>query len=582
MDRLTVVLDPVGAYGRIGANLRNWVVHLDSLATNPLGPAVSLVVGGLALLFLARWRQPQWHSVWALGTIGISSVLWLSLSNQVPPAELVRPWDPFLIPAGSLVWIVDGWASLGGLLAFCVAAIAVLYNWDTTGWRTARLHSYHLLTLAAVLAVCSATNLLTLAFCWVFFEVTLLARNATRPQAVSAAVGAAGVLLVWLALIVAGLEGAQVPMLSDSLPPLARALLLIAVVWRVASYPLHFWFTVDRQPAGLTALADYLLPAIVGLVLLGRIYNADTAAALQQPVWLAVILMAVLGTALVAWLDTNSDRSLLYVVVNRVTWAVAAVAFMPATGPSAVAWSLLVVALGISGLLVGLAIARAWAWRWPLAIATLCLIGIPGTVGFPVLASLAQLPELATGVLPGFDLLRWVLILLAEALAVAALLRHWLGSASSRAGAGGQAPGRVYAARYLAAFVLFAAPMLAFGLRPSLVGVWSGENASAAIYAPLMSQLRALPLWFWLAQAISLGAAYLLARMQHQALLRQETWTRTVARVASLTWLQQGLVTAGAFVSKASFALSWILDGEGYIGWVILTALLIGLVWAGP
>lgn len=90
---------------------------LDSLVTNPLGPAVPLVVGGLALVFLARWRRPVWHSVFALGVIGISGLLWFSLANLTIPAELVRPWDAILIPVGELVWRVDGWAWLGGMLA---------------------------------------------------------------------------------------------------------------------------------------------------------------------------------------------------------------------------------------------------------------------------------------------------------------------------------------------------------------------------------------------------------------------------------------------------------------------------------
>ncbi len=579
VDSPAVVLDHVRRYGRIQANLRNWVVHLDFLATNPLGPAVPLVVGGLALVFLARWRRPQWHSVWALGVIGLSSLLWFVISNRVPPAELVRPWDPVLAPASELAWRVDGWAALGGLLALCVAAIDILYNWDMAGWHTARRHTYHLFTLAAVLAICSAPNLLTLAVCWVLFEVTLFARNASRPQAIPAAIGAAGALLIWLALFVTGSTAAQAPMLSDALLPVARALLLVAVLWRIAAYPLHFWFVAGTQPIGLTAAVDYLLPAVAGLVLLGRIYNPDAAVALQQPVWLALMLMALLGTGLVAWLDKHPDRSLLFVVVNRITWAVAAVVCMPAAGPSAVVWSLLFVALGVSGLVVGLMIARAWGWRWPLGIAVLCLIGFPATVGFPVLASVVQLPTFAAGLLPGFDLLRWLLVILAEALGIAALLRHWPGTQSARAGTAWHAPGRVYAVRYLAGFVLFAVPMLAFGLRPPLVAAWSGGDNTAAIFAPLITQLRTLPWWFWVTQVFSLSVAFLLLRTQRQA--RPETWARPVAQVASLGWLQQGLQSAGKFLSRASFGLSWVLDGEGYIGWVILTALLIWLVWAG-
>lgn len=554
---------------------------LDSLVTNPLGPAVPLVVGGLALVFLARWRRPVWHSVFALGVIGISGLLWFSLANLTIPAELVRPWDAILIPVGELVWRVDGWAWLGGMLALCVAAIDILYNWDSAGWRTARLHTYHLLALAATLTVTSATNLLTLAMCWILFEVTLFARNVTRPRAVSAALGSAGALLIWLALVVAGSAGAQAPMLSDIVSPLARALLLIAVLWRVAGYPLHFWFTAEKPPAGLTALCDYLLPAVVGLVLLGRIYNPGAAMTLQQPTWFALMLMALLGTGLVAWLDAALDRSLLYVVVNRATWAMAAVIFMPVTGPAAVVWPMLTVALGISGLLVGLMIARAWAWRWPLGIAMLCLLGIPGTVGFPVMASLAQLPSLTTDLLPGFALLRWLLVILAEALAVAALLRHWPRAGSERSVPTWSTPGRIFAARHLAGFVLFAVPMLALGLRPPLVEAWLGSSGTALIFEPVITQVRALPLWFWILQALSLAGAYLLLRTRQQVLTNQEARTRAVVHVASLTWLQNIIRVVGGFLSKASFALAWILDGEGYVGWVIVTGLLMWLMLGG-
>ncbi len=548
---------------------------------SPLGPAVPVMVGGLALIVLARWHQPHWHSALALGAIGLSGLLWFGLSNLANPAELIRPWDPLLIPAGELIWVVDGWAWLGGLLALCVAAIDILINWGAAGWRSARQHAYHLLALAAVLTISSAMNLLTLAACWILFEVTLFAHNVARPRTVPAAIGAAGVLLIWLALVLAGSAGAQASMLSDSLPPLARSLLLIAALWRVASYPLHFWLVAEKHPTGLSALSDYLLPGVAGLLLLGRIYSPAAAVALQQPVWLALILLTLLGSGLVAWLDTHPDRSLLYLVVNRVTWAVAAVVFMPAAGPSAVAWSLLTVALGTSGLLVGLMIARAWSWRGPLAVAMLCLVGLPGTVGFPVVASLAQLPAFATGVLPGLDLLRWLLVLLAEALAVAALLRHWPSVANGRAGSTWQAPGPVFATRYLAGFILFAVPTLALGLRPPLLGAWLGSVPVPPMFAPLLSQLRALPLGFWLFQAVSLGAAYFLLRARHEIIAQQETWLRSVAQLASLGWLQQGLQVAGGFLTKASFGLSWILDGEGYIGWVIVTVLLLWLILGG-
>ena len=175
----------------------------------------------------------------------------------------------------------------------------------------------------------------------------------------------------------------------------------------------------------------------------------------------------------------------------------------PATGAAAAAWPIITVALGLSGLVVGLASARVSGWRLPLALAMLALIGIPATIGFPVRVTIATLPTLQDALLPGLNILRWLLTLLADMVAVAAILRHWPAASPTTAGETltGQ---RWLATRHLIGFVLFAAPLLALGLQPPLLARWLGLLEPTVLFDSWWSQMRGLSVWMWLGQGLSL------------------------------------------------------------------------------
>ena len=509
-----------------------------------------------------------------------AGLLWYRLRSLPDQALLERPWEIMVLPTAQLVWQVDGWAWLCGLLALLVTAIEILFNWDSAGWNTPQVHSRRLLALVAALAVVSSNNLLTLAGMWVLFEIALLARAIARPQQPVVVTGAVGSLLVWLALSLTGLDSAQLPLGAGALASLPILLLLLAGLWRVAFYPFHAWLLASTAYARPAHLTEFLLPATVGLTLLGRVYQTDLALALRQPVWLAIGLLGLLGSSLAAWLDTNQERSLLLVAVNRVTWCVVAMILSPVVGPTAAVWPLMTVTLGLSGMVVGLALVRVAGWRLPLALAMLALIGVPGTVGFPVRITLATLPTMQESLLPGLNLLRWLLTWLADTIAIAAILRHW--PAATRTPSVeilfGQ---RWLVARHLLGFALFAAPLLTLGLQPPLLARWLGLLEPSPLFDSLWTQVRLLPGWMWLVQGLAAGLGFLLARWRPRLLVAQVAQQRIVAQIVDLGWLLAGLRGFGRGLNLASSTITGLLDGAGYVGWLALIMLLAWFLQAG-
>lgn len=537
-------------------------------------------MGALVLVLLARWRQPGWHSLLATLTALAAGLLWYRLRGAPDLPVLEQPWEVMVLPAATLVWRLDGWAWLCGLLAILVTVFEILFNWDSAGWSTPRVHSRRLLALAAALAVVASNNLLTLASMWMLFECALLARHATRPQQSVTVADALGGLLIWLAISLTSLELAQLPLGAGALTSLPLLLLLLTGLWRVAAYPFHPWLLADTSSSRPARLAEFLLPMTAGLALLGRLHQAGLAAQMQQPVWLAIGLAGLLGSSLAAWLDPNQERSLLLVAVNRIVWCMTAMVLSPTVSQAAAAWPALTLTLGLSGLLIGQAIARTSGWCGPLALSMLALIGLPGMIGLPIRTILATLPTMQDALLPGLDTVRWLLTLLADSIAVAAILRHW--PAAVRIGS----PNDLLAQRWpivrqLAGFVLFAAPLLTLGLRPDLLAGWLGLMEQNQLVEPLWAQIQRLSVWMWAIQAAAIGAGFLLARWRSRLLAAQITRQRIITQVVSLDWLLAGLRAAGRGVAAFTAQLAGLLDGAGYVGWLALVVLIAFLLQTG-
>lgn len=553
---------------------------MSATLASPIGPVISLLAGALALVLLVRWRQPGWHSGIAALSVLMAGLLWYQLRSMTDQAVFEHSWEVMVLPPAHMVWQVDGWAWLCGVLALLVTAIEILFNWDSAGWNAPQVHSRRLLALAAALLVVSSSNLLTIASMWILLEIALIARGVAQPQQAVVVSGAVGGLLVWLALSLSGLDSAQLPLTAGALASLPILFLLLACLWRLAFYPFHAWLLASASYGRPTRLTEFLLPATVGLALLGRIYQVELAVELRQPVWLAVGLVGLLGSSLAAWLDPNQERSLLLVAANRVTWCIVAMILSPATGQAAAAWPIMTVTLGLSGLVVGLAIARVSGWRLPLALAMLALIGIPATIGFPVRVTIATLPTLQDTLLPGLNILRWMLTLLADMVAVAAILRHWPAAPPTTAGEmlTGQ---RWLATRHLIGFVLVAAPLLALGLQPPLLARWLGLLDPTVLFDSWWAQMRGLSVWMWLGQGLAIGAGYLLSRGRPRLLTAQTAQQRVIAQVVDLDWLLTSLRLAGRGFTLAVHYVTSLLDGAGYVGWLALTVLLIWLLQTG-
>jgi len=222
-------------------------------------------------------------------------------------------------------------------------------------------------------------------------------------------------LAVPAALVFLGEESVRVALSSGPFAPLVLGLLWIAALVRAGVYPFHFWLSGPGHTDAGGRAALHLVVPLTGLWLLGRVNQVSGADWLRRPEWAALGALALLGTAIVAWVADDDNLRWRWVALNRASLIVLAVYMVALAGAQAQVWLLITFALGGALLLVGMVTHRRWGWRWPIILAALAVWGVPGTPGFLARLVLVFPTNLPVAV-PLF-----VLILISEALLVAAL-----------------------------------------------------------------------------------------------------------------------------------------------------------------
>ncbi len=541
-----------------------------SWLAQPLGPSFILVGGTVALLLL-RWLPWPQASAWgaALATLAGMAAL---VALRSPSAAILagRPWSSLLYDVeGGIAWQVNAWTWASGALILLFLFVVILLGWE----RRERLSGYYraadLALAAAALAVTFSANLLTLASMWVVMESVALARLTIEPtyepETGRMGLSAASVLLMALACALSGPALLTVPFAAAPLTPLTQALLTAAIALRAAVYPLHGWLTHSRLPTSSDRLIVYLIPATTGLWLLGQINSTVGMAWIGEPRWLVLIIFSLFGSAVTAWAEADPGHSLDLVYANRASAILLALSLWPGQGALPLVGALLSFSLGLGLFLVAKLAYQMWGAQWPRFLAVLTLLGFPATAGFVGQVWFARLAP------PAGFLVLWMVTVLADSLLLATLLRGWRRPSERLVqGVSGQA-GRV-----LMAAVLMAVPLAFVGLQPTtalrLIGVAVPPagllslalSMSAAVWARLLI-VPALAFWFvFEQQRISAQWRHLQAGL---------------ARLAPLDWIYSLIQTAILTVQLLWQSLLRVVEGDGYLGWVMLTLLLIWLLF---
>jgi hypothetical protein len=376
-------------------------------------------------------------------------------------------------------------------------------------------------------------------------------------------------LLVMLAIGITSLAAASTPLAAATLPPEVVVLLLLAAAVRMAAYPLHLWLAPDsiaRDRGGQLLLSGGGL--VTGAWLLGRLAALGAARWLADPVWIPIFTAAVLAAGVAAWLANRPDRFSL-LAAARASWLWLIMAVAPAAiSRDALGWALVATVLSLMLLTVGKAIYDHWGWRLPLLLSAITMAGVPLTAGMPAYA-LAGPTNLITALL-------W---LVGNALALASIflaLRQRDQPASQATTVLAEPPRLNWPVlRLLLALGLCLIPITWWGIQPALLAQAAGFGLIATL-PQLLSMFGIMGLISCIA-ALLLGRS--LARLHNTESIMSQTRQAQVSAVFGLGWLRvAGRWLSGWLVNGGRTAIH-LLEGESYLGWVILVAVVAWLVF---
>lgn len=547
---------------------------MKELLLSPLGPAVILLGAAILLRIFSSPRRALTLALLALLPLVASFFLVMNLrASGVASVDLT--WWPLVTPSLRVLWALDGWNWLALVLLLLIGGSAVLLTWQSPGKRAGAYHGLSLALLAAGAVTVVSDNLLALSGAWVAADILLVARaRGSRAKGGSAPVWleVAGSLLMLMAIGISSISVASTSLAVARLPAETMALLLVIAGLRMAAYPLHLWlapsgFARDRG----TQLLINGLGLVTGAWLLGRVYVLGAAAWFANPAWLPVLIFLTLMASLAAWASRERDR-LALLSSGRATWLWLIAALAPAAvGRDALGWGLAGVVLAVILLAAGQAINEQWRWRAPLVLAAATLAGLPLTAGMPAYA-LADPPHL----------ILLLLVVVADALAVAVILVGW-SAAPPPAAAEAPAPQSLRQllartanwgiVRLLVALGLALVPDVLWGIQPARLAVQAGFGVALSL-GELLAMLGLAQL-LAITAALALGVGFYQLARQPEALLRR--WQKRLGAAAGLGWLLTGARWLIGWVELGWRNTLLIVEGEAYLGWVLLALLLAAL-----
>ncbi len=583
---------------------------LKSLLLQPLGPALVLAIAGVILALArrlsrgaatwagaqairpARWQPWPYALRLPFALLGIAVAVVILVWFRRTGAEAVAgwQWQPLTVAGSTLEWRLDGWNWLVSGLILLLTAVALLLDEEhlqpagqlrsPAAARSQRLDllgsevERTLWLAAGALVFVSSANVLTLACSWIVLDAAVAIRLrpgvSAEPAARAWGLLTLSAIVVLLLLITLGESGLRASLVGHTFTTGELTLLWVLGLMRTGVYPLHFWLTGPGSAPRAVRVAMSLIVPAAGLWLSVRVYQLAGADWLRRPEWVALGALALLGTALVAWTTEDETWRWRWIALNRSGLAIMAAYVAGLAGPQALVWALLAFTLGCAFLLVAQALTQATGIRAFAWLAAFFIWGFPGTPGFLARTGLVFPTGLAMAV-PLF-----ALVLLAEVLLVAAL---WQAAAAAP---GASAPVRLkdMPLRLLLAFTLLLVSLLAWGFSPRLI--------ERFVALPESETLRSLggvivgarrSVWASLGLSGALGVA--LGVFRRRVFGQMRGWQSAITEIVSLDWLYQGAVAGLAVVGNALRYFAVLGEGEGYLGWLALAALILWVLLRG-
>ena len=600
---------------------------VKSLFLQPLGPALVLALGA-SLLMLWRWlalrRKARMVALrgssgrttgpdsWfvrlqlpaALLVVFTALILLLLLRAIAARPALSWTWQPLTVAGGMLEWRLDGWNWLTAVLILLLTAGAALLGrsdvegaGDSSLTRPDRSGSRLEQTLwlaAAALVFTASGNVVTLASSWILFDAALTWRLRPGEQAEPAARAwsllSLTAILLLLVLALLGEGGIKAPLVGRSFDRWELGLLWLAALIRTGVYPLHFWLIGSGRLDRAGRLILGVLAPLLGLWLLARLQAGALREWLNRPEWAALGALALLGSALVAWTETDDERRWRWIAINRASLVVLAAYLAGSAVPEALVWSVVTFSLGCALLMVGQTLRTQLGWRLPVWLAVLTLWGLPGTTGFLARWAVVYPTDVPLAI-PLFGL-----IMLAETLLMAALWRAARGREAQLASQSAPERGRPQAdsalpeGRIVAnwsilagsalAVALLALPLVVWGLHPRglarLTG-WPPTEIFPALGAALMQARKSV----WIGLALSAGLGVVLGIYRRRIFDGMLGWQRGITEIVSLEWLYRAITLGLGALASALQYFARLGEGEGYLGWLALGVLLLWVLLRG-
>jgi len=540
---------------------------MSTLWTTPLGSLAVLITSAILLILAGRRLPDRWRTALPAWLIGIALLLWIVLRFQAARPMSLWLWQAPLGLDTAFGFTLAGWAWLAGLGIGLLAFTAVaLPGWR---WRPGFVDPryWSLLVAAFALVVVLSDTWISLLVAWAPLMLFLgLAAGVTPSSSAKAwGVGILSTLFLVIAALLNGVNSLEVALSGQPLNAQAQLLVVLAAALHLGVYPFHLWLVPRSRRSPGRHLVLHLIPGLAAQPLLGRFELPLLASQAGVPLG----IVALLGTALAAWADTDFDRSWVYVLINRGVWAVLILGLTRLTSPLGAIFPLIVLALG--GVLWGIARVAPYRSRWsiPFLLAVAIFMGLPLTPGFAPNLMLSQLAGSLIG-LPG-----WILALLAQLLLVAAMFRQPQTQPSEADAASPGVPRGVTIALALAAILT-----VWWGVFPATLANLTGQ-ALAGVFVHPLAQIQNAGWLGWVTLLLPLLIGLPLALFDERLFGHLRGWQTNLATVAGLDWLYGGLERILRLVITALGALSDLLDGAGQFGWVLLAALVAWILFGG-
>jgi hypothetical protein len=558
---------------------------------SPIGPALVLLLGATVEVIVGRWvRRPGWLTGLALFFVALAVWLFLGLRTEPVVPIFSLPWQPPLQTGANLLWVGDSWNWYISGLILLLGGVGILLDLNTPrpphDDASRRAHSslaIHLGVLAAGLLFVGSGNVLTAMLTWVVLDLFTLVRGATRsddadqddpgwnsPQHQAKGLSLLGALLLLIGLLPAGPSGPGQPLQDGLLPPETVALMLLASLIRAGIYPFHLWLLPSDGLRVNVAerLLDHMVPVLCGLWLLGWTVGLGIEYILLEPDILFLLILSLTGSALAAWTASDQPNHTTFVLITSAGLAALSGALAFREGPVGLIWPTTAFALGGGLWLVGDQVWQTWGWQIPVSVGALALAGVPFTPGFLTQPSLARL--LTEG--PIF-LLLFVGLVLAQSVQVAAMLRSW----SAGAHGGEQSFRSGVTIRLLIAVVALAVPLAVVGFFPgATASLASLEDAIPPMLGNPPTVIAEWPVWVTVAMPLALGI--LLVSNQPALWAQLGPWPQRISQVTRLQWLFRLSWWGMNQFSQGWASVLQVLEGAGYMGWVMVLCLMIFLL----